>query len=216
MMKFGTPEAVEGPGKASTKPGFEAVGDPSRLRSGAPPPRRCPSAPFPGSTTTPDNSRPSPRPRSRCTRTPEPVRPCAEPPLGALASPGGANGARPPCSAPGPGAVPVDVVETPSEDGGSSCGGSAGGGAPLDGSPAGGGSSAGGGSAGWESDGGGSDGGGSDGGGSGGGCSSASASTDTGVPCRSERPLSCARVVPGGRSSTTDWSEPSASFMVTR
>ena len=34
MMKLGTPVAVEGPGRASMKPGFWGVGEPSELRSG--------------------------------------------------------------------------------------------------------------------------------------------------------------------------------------
>src|SRR5919108_1394008 len=39
MMKFGTPDLVDGPGSASTKPGLLEVGVPSGLRSGFR--RRC-------------------------------------------------------------------------------------------------------------------------------------------------------------------------------
>src|SRR5918992_3035656 len=39
MMKFGTPWAEEGPGRASTKPGLAGVGEPSGLRSLARPDR---------------------------------------------------------------------------------------------------------------------------------------------------------------------------------
>ena len=35
MMKFGTPDADDGPGSASMKLGFERVGEPSGLRSEA-------------------------------------------------------------------------------------------------------------------------------------------------------------------------------------
>src|SRR4051812_989389 len=39
MMKLGTPERVDGPGSASTKPGLVGVGEPSGRRSGFR--RRC-------------------------------------------------------------------------------------------------------------------------------------------------------------------------------
>ena len=34
MTKLGTPDAADGPGSASKKPGFVGVGEPSVLRSG--------------------------------------------------------------------------------------------------------------------------------------------------------------------------------------
>ena len=59
MMKFGTPLAVDGPGKASTNPGFDGVGEPSGRRSGS---VREPSGRSSGASSQSSSTRRAPGP----------------------------------------------------------------------------------------------------------------------------------------------------------